>query len=65
VLAEEIELELIEEYELMGEKRFRFQVKGANIVINVAAENVEEARKKALELARDVGVDVVLRILKG
>ncbi len=59
-----IDLELIEEYELMGEKRFRFRVKGTNIVINVSAENVEEAKKKALELARDLGVERVLELLR-
>ena len=63
-MASEIELELIEEYDLMGEKRFRFLIKGTNIVINVSAPSLEQARVKAAQIARDVGVDKVLEILR-
>ncbi len=63
-MAEKIELEFIEEYELLGEKRFRFQVKGTSIVINVAAKTREEAERKAYELAKSVGVDEVLKVLR-
>ena len=63
-MTSKLELELIEEYELMGEKRFRFRVKGTNIVINVSAPSLEQAKAKATQIARDVGVDKVLEILR-
>ena len=56
-----LELELIEVYELLGEKRFRFRVKGSKIVINVSAEDLEEARKKAADIALKIRVDRALR----
>ncbi len=45
-----VELELIEEYTFAGQHRFRFKVKNTNIILNVAAENLDEGVKKAVEL---------------
>ena len=45
-----MELELIEEYTYAGQRRFRFKVKNTNIILNVAAENLDEGVKKAVEL---------------
>ncbi len=63
-MSERLELELIEEYELLGEKRFRFRVKGTTIVLNVSAGSREEAERKALELARELGIESILSMLK-
>ena len=59
-----LELELLEEYELLGEKRWRFLVKGTQIVINVAAGSREEAERKALELAKSVGIDKLVKLMR-
>lgn len=61
----EVELELIEEYELLGEKRFRFRVKGTNIVINVGASNLEEAREKAIKIIEDMQLNEFLERIRG
>lgn len=50
-----IDLELIDEYVYMGEKRYRFKIKNTNIVINVRAENPEEGANKAIELLKKIG----------
>ncbi len=54
------DFEVIEEYELMGEKRFRLRLRGTNIVFNVAAEDREKAVEKALELARRLEIEKVI-----
>ncbi len=59
-----LELELIEEYELMGEKRYRFKIKDTKIVINVAAQNLEEAREKASKIIRDLKLEVLIEKLR-
>ena len=41
------EFELVEEYFLEGEHRYRLKVKGSNLIINVAANSLEEAASKA------------------
>lgn len=61
----EVELELIEEYELLGEKRFRFRIKGTNIVINVGASNLEEAREKAIKIIEDMQLNEFLERIRG
>jgi len=60
-----IELELIEEYELLGEKRFRFRIKGTNIIINVGANGLEEAKEKALKIIEDMRLNEFLSRIKG
>jgi len=60
---EEITLELIEEYEYAGEKRFRFKIKGTNIIINVEAENSESAAKKAVKMIRMLKINERLKEL--
>jgi len=55
-----LELEILEEYELLGEKRFRVKIKGTKIVLNVSAENNEEAIKKAKELIKKIRLDEVI-----
>ena len=47
-----VELELIEEYTYAGQHRFRFKVKNTNIILNVAAESLDEGVKKAVELLK-------------
>ena len=54
------DFEVIEEYELMGEKRFRLRLRGTNIVFNVAAEDREKAVEKALEIARRLEIEKVV-----
>jgi hypothetical protein len=57
-----LELEFIEEYTLpTGEKRFRFRVKGTSIYINVSAASRNEALSKAMNIAREVGIDKLLK----
>ncbi len=55
-----LDLEVIEEYELLGEKRFRVRIKGTNIVLNVSAENSEDAIKKAKELVERIRLNEVV-----
>ncbi len=44
------EFEIVEEYFLNGEHRFRLKEKNSNIIINVSAENIDEAAKKASKI---------------
>ncbi len=46
------ELEFIEEYMIEGRKRFRFKVKNTNVVINVSAKTIEEAKQKAQNMLK-------------
>lgn len=50
-----IELDLVEEYLYAGEKRYRFRIRGTNIVINVRADSVEEGIERAVELLKKIG----------
>ncbi|MCX8184921.1 MAG: hypothetical protein RMI56_00090 [Sulfolobales archaeon] len=50
-----IELDLIEEYVYRGESRFRFKVRGTNLIVNVRAGDVNEAIEKAIEVLKRVG----------
>ena len=61
----EVELELIEEYELLGEKRFRFRVKGTNIVINVGASGLKEAKERAVRIIEDMHLKEFLERIRG
>ena len=53
-------LEIIEEYELLGERRYRVRVKDTVLVFNVRADTPEEAKSKALELMRRLGIESIL-----
>ncbi len=53
-----IELELIEEYIINNEKRFRVRIKGTNIILNVSADTLEEAVKRALDIISKLGINV-------
>ncbi len=44
------EFEVIEEYFLNGEHRFRLKVRGTNLIVNVSAETLQEAASKAAGL---------------
>jgi len=59
-----IELELIEEYVYAGERRFRFRIKGTNIILNVEAEDVESGLKKAVDMIRKLKIIERLKELK-
>jgi len=54
--ASNIELELVEEYTYYGQHRFRFRIKNTNIIINVAAEDVDEGIKKTVEILSKLGL---------
>lgn len=60
-MAGDYDLEIIEEYVLLGEKRFRVRVKGSQIVVNVTAGSREEALEKARMILERVGADKVLK----
>jgi len=45
-----VDLEIIEEYIIDGQRRYRVRLKGTNIVVNVEAQNDEEALRKVAEL---------------
>ncbi len=49
-------LEIVEEYVIDGEKRFRVRVKGTKIVLNVSASSPHEAATKAADLAMKLGI---------
>lgn len=49
-------LEIIEEYELLGEKRYRLRIKGTNVIINVHANSNEEAVEKARHILQEMGL---------
>jgi uncharacterized protein YegP (UPF0339 family) len=49
---EHYDLELIEEYIYAGSHRYRFRLRGTNIVINVSAENLEDGVRKAIEIIK-------------
>ncbi|HIQ03852.1 MAG TPA: hypothetical protein EYH40_05490 [Desulfurococcales archaeon] len=49
-----IEYEIIEEYEVSGQKRFRVRVKNTRIIFNVSASNPNEALEKAKKLAEEI-----------
>ncbi|MCD6113763.1 MAG: hypothetical protein J7J78_00490 [Thermoprotei archaeon] len=55
-----LEFEILEEYELLGERRFRVRIKGTKIVLNVSAENNEEAIRKAKELVKKIRLSEVI-----
>ncbi len=64
IMSEDIELEVVETYELLGEKRYRIRVKGTIVYVNVAANSEEEAKKKAIEMLKSMELDKVLKELK-
>ena len=45
-----MEFELVEEYILHGDRRFRLRVKGTNIIVNVTGESLDEALSKAARM---------------
>ncbi len=55
------ELEVIEDYILHGERRFRLRVKGTRIVVNVRGDTLEEALEAAERLLDRVDLDKVLK----
>jgi hypothetical protein len=62
-LATSYELEIVEEYELLGEKRYRLRIKGTSIYINVAAENADEALKKAESMVNELQLGKLVEVL--
>ncbi len=57
----EYKLELVEEYFLHGERRFRLRLQGTRLVVNVSATSLEEAREKASRILDKIKADRVLR----
>jgi len=62
-LATGYEFEIVEEYELLGEKRYRLRIKGTSIYINIAAENVNEALKKAESMVNELQLGKLVEVL--
>ena len=62
-MATSYELEIVEEYELLGEKRYRLRIKGTSIYINVAAENADEALKKAESMVNELQLGKLVEVL--
>lgn len=60
-----MELEVVEEYILLGERRFRVRIKGTSIYVNVAASSPEEALEKARALLERLRAERVLKDEKG
>ena len=54
-------LELIEEYTVEGRKRYRFRIKNTNVVINVTAQNIDEAKQKAIDIAKTLKIEEVFK----
>ncbi|MET1129240.1 MAG: hypothetical protein ABWW70_07985 [Thermoproteota archaeon] len=55
------ELELVETYEVLGERRFRFRLKGTNVYVNVTASNEKEAIERARDYLRRLRIREILR----
>ncbi|MEB3773865.1 MAG: hypothetical protein GSR86_02920 [Desulfurococcales archaeon] len=54
------EFEVVEEYMLHGERRFRLRVKGTRIIVNVPGESLEEAIERAKEVLEKVKADRII-----
>lgn len=46
----------MEEYTYVNEKRYRFKLRGKDIIVNVSAENVDEGIEKAIEVLKKIGL---------
>ena len=57
----QLELEIVEDYELLGEKRYRLRIKGTSIYLNVSANNEREALEKAQNMIRELQLDKLVR----
>ena len=51
-----VEFELLEEFIINNEHRFRIKIRGTNIILNVSADSLEEAVKKALEIIKKLEI---------
>jgi len=58
------ELEIVEEYELLGEKRYRLRIKGTSIYLNVAADTPDQAIEKAIKMINDMRLDALVEIIR-
>ena len=56
-----VEFEVVETYLLDGRRRFRLRVKGTRIIVNVEAEDEEEAVRKAISVLEKSRLVDVLR----
>jgi len=61
VMVVEARFEVVETYLLDGRRRFRLRLEGTNIIVNVEADDEEEAARKAAALLEKSGI---LRMLK-
>jgi len=55
-MGEGVTLELIEEYVIMGEHRFKLRLRGTNIVFNVSANSLDEAVSKAINMIKGLKI---------
>lgn len=62
-MPEGYELSIVEEYELLGEKRYRLRIGGTSIYINVAASSPEEALEKAKKMITELQLDKLVSLL--
>ncbi len=58
---ENLELEVVEQYELLGEKRYRLRIKGTSIYLNVSASNEKEALDKASKMIKELRLDRLVK----
>ena len=52
-----IKLKVIEKYEVSGKTRYRVQIEGTKIVINVGASSEDEALEKARRIIEEIKLD--------
>ena len=60
-MKEGVEFEVVETYVLDGQRRYRLRLKGTNIIVNVAADTIEEAGEKAVKLLEKAKILDALR----
>lgn len=53
-MGEEVVLELVEEYVINGEHRFKLRMKGTNLVFNVSGDSLEDAVRKAVSIIKSL-----------
>lgn len=46
----------MEEYTYANERRYRFKLRGKDVIVNVSAESVDEGIEKAIEVLKKIGL---------
>jgi len=58
------DLEIVEVYELLGERRYRLHLRGTILYVNVAADSEDEAKRKASDIIRQLGFDKIIDLYR-